>query len=368
MISKKTRKQILTEYDEKKATIEEYCQELVQLAEKLCQHDRQLIHSMSGRVKNRQSLEGKLLRPEKQYGKLSDITDIAGVRIITHYGRDVDRIAETIRREFVIDGKNSVDKRDLLDSDRFGYLSLHLIATLSADRLALAEYAQFRGYQVEIQIRSILQHAWAEITHDLDYKSSVAVPREARRAFFRVAGLLELADHEFGRVRDALTDYRAAVPTLITREPSAVYIDQDSLIEFARSSLFVQQVDQDMANAAAVDGLMQDPRWMKKYVAHLEFFRVRTIKELSEALARHRQFLIDYSAARLRKMSYARLISGVSIAYLFYALAAEPGGEAGVFEYFKRFGLYTDDATRQEIAALVVKLNTDRKQKRRGLQ
>src|SRR5207302_1083445 len=116
---------------------EEYCQEVVRLTEKLCHYDRQLIHSMSGRVKNRKSLEGKLLRPEKQYAQLVDITDIVGVRIITHYGRDVDRIAEIVRREFLIDEKNSVDKRDLLDPDRFGYLSLHLIASLSADRLAL---------------------------------------------------------------------------------------------------------------------------------------------------------------------------------------------------------------------------------------
>ncbi|HXO38598.1 MAG TPA: hypothetical protein VN872_08165, partial [Candidatus Acidoferrum sp.] len=154
--------------------------------------------------------------------------------------------------------------------------------------------------------------------------------------------------------------YRATVPTRITREPSAVYIDRVSLVEFARRSLLVTQLDQAMAEAANVKEVAGVPEWIEKYVAHLEFFRIRTVEELSEALTRHKQFLIDYSAIRLRKKSYAHLVIGVSIAYLPYGLAAETGSEAGVFEYFKHFRLYHDDATRREVAGLVLKLNSDR--------
>jgi hypothetical protein len=61
----------------------------------------------------------------------------------------------------------------------------------------LVEYSTHTGVQFEVQIRSTLQHAWAEIEHDRGYKSEVEVARAVRRRFSRLAGLLELADYEF---------------------------------------------------------------------------------------------------------------------------------------------------------------------------
>jgi hypothetical protein len=63
------------------------------------------------------------------------------------------------------------------------------------------------GIKFEIQMRSSLQHTWAEIEHDLGYKSMYEVPREVRREFSRIAGLLELADESFVRIRSKIADY-----------------------------------------------------------------------------------------------------------------------------------------------------------------
>jgi putative GTP pyrophosphokinase len=82
-------------------------------------------------------------------------------------------VAELIEREFVIDRDNTVDKRKQLDPDRFGYLSLHHIVQLGPTRSQLVEYSSFGGIKAEIQTRSILQHSWAEVEHDLGYKSSI---------------------------------------------------------------------------------------------------------------------------------------------------------------------------------------------------
>jgi putative GTP pyrophosphokinase len=67
------------------------------------------------------------------------MTDLIGLRIITYYREDVTRIGEVLKGEFLIDEKNSVDKMAALDPDRFGYLSMHYIASLSPTRRKLAE-------------------------------------------------------------------------------------------------------------------------------------------------------------------------------------------------------------------------------------
>jgi ppGpp synthetase/RelA/SpoT-type nucleotidyltranferase len=82
----------------------------------------------------------------------------------------------------------------LWEKERFGYQSIHYLVQVSEARVALAEYARYRAMIAEIQVRTILQHAWAEIEHDIQYKSSVAMPSVIRRRFMSLAGLLEIAD------------------------------------------------------------------------------------------------------------------------------------------------------------------------------
>jgi putative GTP pyrophosphokinase len=67
----------------------------------------------------------------------------------------------------------------------------------------LAEYERYRGAVAEIQVRTILQHAWAEIEHDIQYKSTTAIPEEIRRRFMALAGMLEVADREFQAIQGA---------------------------------------------------------------------------------------------------------------------------------------------------------------------
>ncbi|MFL6282676.1 MAG: GTP pyrophosphokinase family protein [Pyrinomonadaceae bacterium] len=139
---------------------------------------------MTVALKKRDSLMKKI--QAKSYTQLSDITDICGIRIITYYDEEVDAVARIIENEFEIDPENSVDKRKKAP-DTFGYLSSHYIVRLRPVRLQLPEYGRFSQCQAEIQIRSIIQHAWAEIEHDLGYKSQNAVPPPVRRQFFRLA-------------------------------------------------------------------------------------------------------------------------------------------------------------------------------------
>lgn len=161
------------------------------------------VHGVTSRIKSRASVRRKL---ELSAGKRTfrSLTDLLGIRIITYFPDEVNTVATVIEQEFKVDRANSVDKRAILDPDRFGYLSLHYVLQLSDSRSRLPEYHAFRDLKFELQIRSILQHAWAEIEHDLGYHSKVVVPTEVRRRFSRLASLLELADAEFLGIREQL--------------------------------------------------------------------------------------------------------------------------------------------------------------------
>lgn len=149
--------EILKNYDQKTALFLDFKNNCHRLIAELLRLETISVHSVTARVKERQKLEEKLEREGKNYDVLDDVTDVVGVRIITHFEDEVDKVGSLIEKEFVIDEAKSADKRKLLDPDRFGYLSLHYICSLSSDRLKLAENRRFKDLVFEIQIRSILQ-------------------------------------------------------------------------------------------------------------------------------------------------------------------------------------------------------------------
>ena len=103
-------------------------------------------------------------REPKYRSPLDDITDLAGVRIITFFPRTVASVGTCIREEFEVLEHTDLS-RILLQGERFGYQSEHYLIRLSSKRTALPEYKPHLGLVAEIQVRTILQHAWAEIEH-----------------------------------------------------------------------------------------------------------------------------------------------------------------------------------------------------------
>lgn len=158
-------------------------------------------HVVESRTKSIESLIEKIER--KGIKNVQDeITDVSGVRIILYYQDDVDRITDLIKENFKIDEKNSINKGDLYDSNEFGYLSTHYIVSLDNKRNKLPEWKSFDKLKAEIQVRTVLQHSWASISHELTYKKGYEIPRELQRRLFRLAGLFELADEQFLQIRD----------------------------------------------------------------------------------------------------------------------------------------------------------------------
>ncbi|CAN5615090.1 bifunctional ribonuclease/(p)ppGpp synthase [soil metagenome] len=130
---------------------------------------------------------------------LTEITDQIGLRVITYLRDDVAAVATLLA-----DGMRLLDDRDMgretASAGRWGYASRHLLVAVEGEQ-----------QPASIQVRTVLQHAWAEFEHDIRYKGSVPEgdAPDLDRRFTLAAGLLELADREFSAIRERL---RSATP------------------------------------------------------------------------------------------------------------------------------------------------------------
>ena len=154
------------------------------------------IHAVIGRPKSVTSLRGKVRR--KGYDNpANEVTDLVGVRVITYFAKHVDLIEAELRAGLEVSARKSRDARLDLGDARFGYRSVHLVARLRPSPATLEQNRNIRRRWFEVQIRSILDHAWAEIEHEVVYKSGVDYPPDVRRRFKAIAGSLEVLEHAF---------------------------------------------------------------------------------------------------------------------------------------------------------------------------
>lgn len=246
---------------------------LEQLSKTVYDQLRQVLHEQSVelsaieyRVKTEQSLAGKLERKGDKYASLEDITDLVGLRIITFYTDDVDKVAAIVQQLYDVDWSNSIDKRKAHELTSFGYNSLHYICRLKEGS------APF-----EIQMRTALQHVWSAIEHDIGYKGAVKLPPEYRRQFSRLAGMLELADDEFSRLRTTMTDYRRQVQALVkSGKLDEVLLSTDSFSSYLQMHPF-NKLNQ---RIAAVNQAEIFPASLMPYLPILEGFGLETLGEL----------------------------------------------------------------------------------------
>ncbi|NLG21230.1 MAG: GTP pyrophosphokinase [Actinomycetales bacterium] len=159
------------------------------------------VESFAGKAARR--VDGKLLYPDP----LEQITDQIGLRVITYVRDDVAAVARLLAGELTV-----LEDRDMgqetAEQGRWGYSSRHLVVAVDASRTLRPEQEALRTYTASVQIRTVLQHAWAEFEHDIRYKGTIpeAFAPDLNRRFTLAAGLLELADQEFSTIRDRLQE------------------------------------------------------------------------------------------------------------------------------------------------------------------
>jgi putative GTP pyrophosphokinase len=192
--------------------------------------------SATARAKDPESFLAKASKPHpddpskpKYDDPLSQITDLVAARVITFLVEAVDRVCEVIESEFEI-----VEHTDMGAHVRaqgaFGYASKHYLVRLNANRRELPEYSVLKNLTMEIQVRTAVQHAWAEFEHDIRYKLDIPPDRkpEFDRRFLLAAALMELADNEFAAIDKMYRELAASggdqPPTDLTTATLTTYL------------------------------------------------------------------------------------------------------------------------------------------------
>lgn len=158
-------KNLTEEFEKKRPLYEEFCLAMNKLLKNLLEQ-KNYKYQIYYRTKNLQRLEEKIIkkrRRRKIYSNISEVEDLAGIRIVFYLESDKEKFIEDLEREILIVNIEKLEKKS-------GYRAKHAIIALNKKRLELAEYKKFENLKCEVQLVSIFNHAWAELEHDWLYK------------------------------------------------------------------------------------------------------------------------------------------------------------------------------------------------------
>lgn len=225
----------LESYIENLETIEALTRNIVALIKSQIDINQVKISGITCRVKSYDSLIKKINR--KRYSDLSFVTDIIGIRIITYIENDIGKISNIIKSTFNIYESQSNDKLSLLKVNQFGYRSNHFICKIKETGEYFKDYLDFYDLKFEIQIRTILQHSWAEFEHDKNYKLNISLPKHYQRRLYQIAGTLEILDREFNNLSVDIDDYIERIKTCDIESYKLLQIDSINVVDYLNNKL-----------------------------------------------------------------------------------------------------------------------------------
>lgn len=177
----------------------------------LKQTDTGEVTKIEGRVKDKDECIKKFKRKyqhgleanEQPYEIKDYLSDLIGIRIVSLYEDQIDRVATILQKNYkIIEVTNKTAAIENTE-DLFGYKGLHMDLQLGGEQAAIERYQPFAELGFEVQIRSLIQDAWSVLDHKIKYKKSI--PNELKRRINVLSALFELADREFKEIRNATT-------------------------------------------------------------------------------------------------------------------------------------------------------------------
>lgn len=293
---------ILNEYYQTLDVYKKLENDVKQIITNLLDENHIKISNMTLRIKSEQALKHKVMVKNK-YDHLNEITDILGCRIVTLFESDVEKIFEALKETFDIVEIVDKRKKHRVNQIEFGYTSLHLVVQFTESRCELIEYRKYKGIQFEIQLRTVLQHAWAEVEHGLGYKSFYEPPMEIKRSLNRLAATLEILDEEFEFIRESIERYQSSMEK--EEKVLKTDINKDSLIAYMNTSPVINEIVSSIADTCGYR-IVKDPELIsqQKVVTKLNFHGYQYINEINDAIIKYKDTIIAIGEQISQKINY----------------------------------------------------------------
>lgn len=185
---------------------------LIENLESILKEGGIIYFNIKSRVKELESIKTKIWK-KWTYKEISDIEDICWIRITCFYEDDVEKIADLLCAK-LIGLKKEI--KEVSEADRFWYRWIHLTGKIPKDWKKVPTFSWLSEYTFEVQIRTVVTHAWAEIEHQLSYKWDIAIPESIRRELSWISQKLEEIDWQFIKIRTSLVIEKKRISKLIT--------------------------------------------------------------------------------------------------------------------------------------------------------
>jgi ppGpp synthetase/RelA/SpoT-type nucleotidyltranferase len=270
---------------------EALCQEVSFVLKKRLAEASVEVSAITWRVKGLTSFLGKIDR-KQAVRPFEEIRDIAGVRIVYLHKIDLRKIKILVRQNFEV--LEEINK-SISEVDRFGYTALHYLVQIKQETSG-ARYEDLKNSVCELQVRTVLQDAWAILDHHFRYKQESEIPLPLRREIHSLAGALETADNHFNEIAKKRARYinnlkaRNSLSKVLLSEP----INRDSLL------VFLQRKFPDFEIGGAenhIDLVMRS----------IDTQRFRRIKDLNKALIETQLFRSEYSEPDLQRVALSHV-------------------------------------------------------------
>jgi len=184
----------------------DFLKEVKRVIEKiLINHNIPTAFNIYGRLKKLDSIQEKhnSKRHEIQH-TITELNDLVALRIVLLFPEYKDQVTNLLLEEF-----NPVVeyKKEKPIVDKFGYSSTHLILEVKEDWLRTPDFKYHQNKKIEIQIRTLSEHIWAEISHSLSYKREENIPKPIQRDLYRLSALLEVVDDKLQSIKNDVLKY-----------------------------------------------------------------------------------------------------------------------------------------------------------------
>ncbi len=248
---------------------------------------------VQSRAKSISSFAAKCARKFAKYPvAVNQMTDLCGGRVIVQTLEQVRAVRQFIEANFEILEED--DKGLSLSEDKFGYRDMHYVIRLCPQRCATlgitADEIEMIGARcAEIQVRTWLQHAWADTFHDRMYKNQLQLPLDVRRTGALLAALMEEGDRTFDQMADDLDGMIANYTAFARRDEVDREIAIQRLIlahepDDAKKPGLALQLARLLAATGQYDGVI---RTLEPYGEHGDCSGVELLQDLGYALCRH---------------------------------------------------------------------------------